>query len=237
MGEAMLTLAMKRLPASTRGIYGPSQDQLPQRMLLLAPDVAPSFAAVEADSGGLVYSDVYRSAEGSLQAMQTKRGVQPPAYSGHGFGLCLDIAVDETLKLRGWTYAQLLDFMSQHGWYCYRRDGQRGMEDWHQTYLGPLADEILAASSGRADWWMAAELAITKRYGDDFALTAAGIQTCLAKLKFYSGEVDGLLGPLSRQAAAAFCRAWNVDPAQQARFQRTLAFVAADLNIEELPAA
>jgi hypothetical protein len=234
----MLKLKLRRLPSSTVGIYGPGKNIMPSRALLLHPDAAASFLAYESEVGGLVYSDIYRSAESSLNAIKTKQGVQPPGFSGHNYGLALDVAVNETLKRRGWTYPQLLAFMESKGWYCFRRDGKRGMEDWHMNYLGTgdFARQTLS-SLVPGQWSKAAEAVIVANYGPALSLSHLDIQKCLARLKVYRGTLDGNIGPLSMEAIRTFCRGWRISVETGPRFQRTLAFVAADYDIEELPAS
>jgi hypothetical protein len=234
-----MNIKLIRLPSSVRGIYEAKDGRknlMPKRALLIHPDAHASFMAMEAD-GGLVHSRLFSSAEASLDAAETKKGVQPPAYSGHNVGLADDVAIEATCKLRGFVYEQLWDYMATHGWYGYRRDKSRGFEEWHFNFLGTGADavQVLNACTPRDRWQDVAEHAIMARYAADFVLTPSAIQEALASLGFYSGEIDGDLGPLSRQAAAAFGRAWNVPnpDAFGIKFQRTLSYVAADWDIDE----
>jgi len=235
----MLTLKLRRLPSSTVGIYGTGKNLMPTRALLLHPEAAASFLAYENEVGGLVYSDIYRSAESSLAAAKSGRGAQPPGFSGHNFGFSVDVAIDETMKRRNWTYPQLVAFLESKGWYCFRRDGSRGAEDWHMNYLG-IGDHakavLLTLRPGPGRWSEAVEAAISKHYGEALKLDNFDIQRCLARLKLYRGGVDGDVGPLTREAAYAFCRAWNISTTDMGtRFQRTLAFVAADYEVQEVP--
>lgn len=233
----MLLLLLRRMPVTVLGVYGAEGTPLPKRMRLLHPRASYAFEdANRAANGGLVCSDMYRSAESSLEAVQTGRGAQPPGYSGHNYGYSIDLAIDKVLNATRMTYETLLRFMEGFGWYCYRRDGQRGREDWHFNYLGDHAGEIVPRLvQGR--WEQGAEGIIQVTYGPQFKLDPVGVQTCLQRLKLYRGELDGELGPLTRQAAGAFGRAWAVQATDftNVRFQRTLAFVAAQYEIEELP--
>ena len=183
-----------------------------------------------------VFSDIFRSAESSLAAVEAGRGAQPPGFSGHNFGFSVDVAVDETLKLRKWTYDQLLNTLALHGWHCFRRDKIRGAEDWHFNYLGTdaFSSNILLGLKNGA-WAVAAEAVIQRYYGDKLTLDKFQIQRCLSKLGMYRGLIDGDLGALSRQAAGAFGRAWNVPADFGVKFQRTLAYVSAELVIEDEP--
>jgi hypothetical protein len=234
----MLQLAAYRLPDTVRGIYGPNKDKLGRRQLLLAPHAAQDYMRAFANSGeNLVASDMWRSADASLAAVTSGRGAQPPGYSGHNFGVSVDLAVDETMHRMELPYSALLQFMGDHGWFCFRRDGARGPEDWHFNYLnGSSTAELPTLRAGQ--WSRAAESAIQQRYRGMFSLDVLGVQSCLQKLRLYHGEIDGDLGPLTKQAVAAFARSWNcaADFAND-RFQRTLAYLAADTVEAPLPPA
>lgn len=228
-----MKLELKALAPTTRGIYntraGPGT--LPERFRYLWPPAADAFGLLELDTGGLVYSDILRSAEESLAAMQRKAGVQPPGFSGHNFGFSVDVAVDETMKLRSWDYERLSKELEAHGWYCHRRDGVRGYgksESWHFNYLGPGGGKYLVLARPGA-WAAPLEARVQDVYGTALRLTDAELQACLKKLGMYAGDVDGMVGPLSKQAIGAFQRAWRLPegPADD-RTRRVLAFVAAE---------
>jgi len=230
----MLTIALKKLDPAPLGIYGQPGSPLPSRMAFLHPDAAASFAAAEAESGGLLYSDVYRDATGSLNAHRQKAGVQPPSYSAHGYGLAFDLAVDESIKRSGMAYPDLLAFWQRHGWYCYCRDGQRGNEDWHFNWLGPRADAILPQldPARRATWWMGAENNIMAMYPEmGERMSGMEIQQALAEMGLYRGTIDGELGPLSASAAVEFGCAWDT-PSMGRVFERTLRFVSATVQTD-----
>lgn len=233
-----MKLKLQQVSPHTRGIYtvkGKGPDSMPDRMLRLHPDAAVSFAAMEAKTP-LVYSDVWRSAEESLRACQEKRGVQPPAFSAHNYGLAVDVAVDATLARTGWTYQNLLDFMAKFDWHCYRRDGKLGSESWHFNYLGSESTAALVKAGTGNAWSMAAEHMIQFYYGAQLALTPLEVQQALKELRIYNGPLDGDIGPRSKTAIQAFERAWVL--AEQGvyanpRMQRTLAFVTADLDLAQ----
>lgn len=229
-----------------RGPYGPNRDQFPARAAYLAPDVADAFVHMVDEIGRdrIGFSDVQRSAESSLAAMQAKTGVQAPGFSGHNFGVSVDVDVEFTRRALGTAgaalpYADLVKLLAGYGWICYRQDGARGSEDWHFNYLGSVSDPdhgAFAASvlnrmtQNHSTWAGAAEAAILKRYPvASFALGPADIQAGLKKLGLYHGDIDGAFGPLSLAASGAFCRAWRLPEVTDARFKRTLAFVAADI--------
>jgi hypothetical protein len=204
-------------------------------MRFLHPDAAPSF--LEHLRPRVEVSDMFRSAEASLAARASKQGVQPPAYSAHNFGLALDLDVDNTCKANSWGYSDLLNFMQTHQWYCYRRDRERGKEDWHFTFLGPDPIAILSRIDprpwlGRRTWSQAAELAIQRRFAGQFTLDVRGVQASLQKLKLYSGQIDGKPGGLTEQAVGLFARQWGLSPDWgDPRFQRVLAYVSADVQV------
>jgi hypothetical protein len=230
-----MKLRLRALPATVRGIYatraGPNT--LPERFRRLAPDAADALLRLEAATGGLIYTDMLRSAEESLAARKRKVGVAAPGWSGHNWGFSVDVAVEETLKLRFWKYADLLEAMRVHGWHCHRRDGAVGyrqMESWHFNYFGDDAAKWLAHA--HESWSAPVEHLIEAVYGP-FQLTVREAQAALAKLRMYSGDVDGLLGPITRESILAFQRAWLLIPhgVLDARTERTLLLVAADIEL------
>jgi hypothetical protein len=229
----MLTITLQKLNPPPLGVYGPPGSPLPGRMAFLHPDAAASLAALEAESGGLVYSDIYRDAMGSLTAHRAKAGVEPPGYSAHGYGLAFDLAVDESVERSGKSYEQLLALLQSHGWYCYCRDGQRGKEDWHFNWLGDRAANIMVQLEldNRRTWWFAAELNILALYPEvGHRMNPIEIQKALAELGLYRGAIDGNLGPLSTSAAVHFGAAWDTPP-RGTVFERTLRFAAAKVVI------
>ncbi len=217
-------------PEFVKGIYTVSgiKNRMPERTLYLAPDAADSFLTHLASL--VTVSDIYRTAESSLAAVLAGRGAMPPGYSGHNFGLSIDISVDALIKTMGFKSKVELDsWMEARGWYCHRRDHTRGKEDWHFNYLGVGAtiSPKVRSTSGYV------EAEIVKRYGTQFKLTNKEAQLCLAKLGMYGGAIDGRFGPLSEAAVSAFQRAWNLSytGALDSDCQRTLAFVAADKEL------
>lgn len=231
-----MKLRLHALPPTTRGIYttraGPNT--LPERFRYLHPQAAVGFAQLEAGTGGLIYTDILRSAEESLHAAQTKTGVQPPGYSGHNFGFSFDCDIEGTMRAHGWDYARLLRELEGYGWYCHRRDGAAGWkrsEMWHYNYFGADAPKYLALERTKG-WGAPLEQLVVDIYGKDFELDDVGVQINLKKLGMYAGDIDGLIGPLSLQAVWAFQRAWLV-PGRilDARTKRVLAFVAAEREV------
>ncbi len=241
----MMELELVHLPQGRiRGTYdvnknNVSDDYLPRRLRYLHPDAARSANEMKE----IVWSDMFRSAEASLAAIaRGKRGVQPPAFSGHNFGFSGDVDIRRTLRENNWTYADLLNYMVHKGWYCYRRDGKRGREDWHFNHLGHgrYRREILEQIDprpwlGRRTWKLGAELMIQKQYGDSLTLSPLGVQDMLQRLRLYKGDLDGSIGPISQQAIKLFARTWKLKPKHiNAKFQRVLAYVSADTKLVEL---
>lgn len=218
----MLHLDLVAVPPC-KGIYavkGLDFKSLPARMRFLASDAAASFAEIEPWA---VVSDMWRSPESSLQAVREGRGAQPPGWSAHGIGLAIDLDIAASKALLGVATKAALDAtMERHGWFCHRRDHVLGFEAWHYNFLGVGAKVAGALTSDEV------EAAILARHGAELAPDDAECQRLLAKLGMYGGEIDGDIGPRSREAARAFERAWglNVDGVLDARTRRTLAFVA-----------
>lgn len=240
----MLTMLLQRVPG-VLGIYGtkpiggvPAGDYFPASAALLHPDAATAYLAVEMTTGKkLRVSDMFRTPESSLMAMQSKSGVQPPGFSGHNFGFSIDVATDACLKSFKLTKAAFDDMMASFGWYCHRKDHQRGSEDWHYNHfgIGAAAEPFLAACAKSVVTSAGVEAKMQAVYGTSFRLDHLGVQTLLQKLKMYGGALDGDFGPRSQQGVLAFERAWMLpmDGAPDPRMQRTLATVAAELRITE----
>jgi len=203
----MLIIPLVAIAATmVKGIYNCT---LPARMRWLAPDAAASFLQIGAR---LVLSDMYRSAESSLSAMQEKRGVQPPSRSRHGYGRAIDLDVGATLRAGGFgSKAELDAFMNANGWYCHRIDHTEGFECWHFNYL-PAGLQLAPGDTSTA---AAGERELQGLFGADLLPGDAECQAMLADLRFYSGALDAAtdphwFGPLMSQAVRAFQRAWFI---------------------------
>jgi hypothetical protein len=222
-----MIIELQRLPESLLGPATPDyQGKVPSRFRLLQPDAAESLLKLEADSGGLVYTDIYRSPESQLAAHRAKGGTQPVGFSGHGYGIAVDLEVTSTLRRMKASYPQLCDVMMDHGWYCHRRDlDPVASESWHFNFLGPDADRLirLADPQQHASWARPCEARIVERYGKDFEMDAAAVQAALAALGF-SKVVD-------------FQRAWDLrtDGIAGPTTRRVLAYVGAEVRVDELP--
>ena len=237
----MLTLQLKQLP-NVLGIYGtgkggiPAGDYFPPNAAYLHPEAADSFLKLQKDTGKrLRVSDVFRTPESSLMAMQQKSGVQPPGFSGHNFGFAIDVAVDACLKSFGMSKPTFDAFMGSYGWFCHRKDGKRGFEDWHYNHfgLGPAAAQYHQACANSPVTSDGVEARIVATYGPAFTLTTMELQTLLKGLKLYNGDIDGDFGPRTREAVWAFERTWKLpeDGKADPKMMRTLATVAAEKHV------
>jgi hypothetical protein len=213
------------------GIYGKGKNQLPERMRYLHPEAGKSYLKHLAETA--VASDMFRSAEASLRARRERRGAQRPAYSGHNFGFSIDLAVSKTMKKGKFKSKRLLDeWMMKAGWYCHRRDHRREFEEWHYNYFGDEFDKYVKPKDKRTS--AALERKIVDYYGRWWSqMDASDAQRALRRLGLYDGDIDGSFGPLSKEAARVFQRAWLLDPkgTLDLRTKRTLAYVSADRNL------
>lgn len=230
---APLRVPVRRLPASVLGIYGPRRNLLPERMRYLHPDGADSFLRLDASPQRPRVSDMMRSPESSLQALREKRGVQPPAFSGHNFGLSIDLDVKDCMRRWRMSKAQVDERLARAGWYCHRRDHRIASECWHYNFLGVGAEAArLLRACDRRTTAGGLEARIQELYGPALTLSPLAAQAALRRLRLYSGDLDGKLGPLSREALRIFQRAWMLAPTGEldAVTQRILAVVASELD-------
>lgn len=214
--------------------------KMPARALFLAPEAAEAYEEIAAV---VQISDMYRSPESSLEAVQRGRGALPPGYSQHNYGYAIDLALAESMRNlgialelgRAATKRELDRWMAAHGWYCLRRDHLMKSEAWHYNYLGIG----VTIGAGRNSSYNLAEKQLAKLYGAAWDATPIECQRMLAKLRFYHGAIDGKIGPQSRQAIAALQRAWCVRGEQDGtlgpRTKRTLALVSCERVIQQDP--
>lgn len=231
-----MKLLLAEIPESLETLLHYTGKPVPKWMRKLAPDAAASLIKLDRDTGGLSYTDLWRSAEVSLMARQSKRGVQAPGYSGHNYGFSVDLDLEGTKKKRGWTYLQIIEAMQAHGWYCHRQDGKDGRsESWHFNYFGKDYPKYLKHSSSHisSSWSQPVEALMQERYSAQMKLSDIEVQASLKKLKFYSGELDGKIGPISRAGISQFQKAWDLQATGMAdlRTQRTLAFLTAEITL------
>lgn len=232
-----MELVISHLPGAflRRGIYPePEGSALPLRACKMHPPAAQALVALDLGTSGLLrFSDIFRGAMASLEAIRIKRGVQQPAYSHHNYGGAFDLDVERSLKATGMTYDKLLGKCASFGWFCHRRDRERGREDWHFNFLGPNPAKHLDLTSSswlrKSSWAAPAESRIMELYAPEFVLSPKDIQQALYEVRLYCGETDGNIGPLTTQAILAFQRTWSLqdDGVAGPRTQRVLAYVTA----------
>ena len=202
------------------------------RMPFLAPEAATAFIILENDTGGLIYTDMWRDPTASLLAKRMKRVTQVPGYSLHNYGLAVDIDVKTYTNEKKIRYEDLLYLLKKRGWVCHRRDGEEdkpGSE--HFNYLGPDADRYLTkCTMDPITWGYPAEMRILERFDKDFQLTAKDVQLKLAQLGLYTGIITGQFDMYTREAILAFQRAWDLIPTGSVdpSLCRVLAFVSSD---------
>jgi hypothetical protein len=200
---------------------------LPSRMRRLAPEAHASFVADLAE--WVVVSDMFRSAEASRWAIRHRKGAQPPGWSGHNYGYCIDIDIRATMaRLRLKTKRALDAWMAERGWFCHRRDHRMRHECWHFNYLGKDGGGYLREGDKRTNAGL--QRMLKERFGESWKLSVPDVQRALSTLRFYGGSIDGDFGPLSRAACRAFQRAWRLtaNGVPGPITQRTLAYVTAD---------
>ena len=220
----MLDLKLVPVPPC-HGIYdvkGLTFKSMPARMRFMHPDAAVAFALI---APWVVVSDMFRTPESSLQAVREGRGAQPPGFSAHNYGLAIDIDITPSRNALGVkTKAELDAAMEAVGFYCHRRDHVVAHEAWHYNFLGIGAKVAGTITSDEV------EARIIRLYGAALAPDDTECQRMLGRLKMYRGEIDGIIGPRSREAVRVFERGWglNVDGVLDAKTRRTLAYVSAD---------
>ncbi len=149
----------------------------------------------------LVYSDIYRSPAASAAAYARKTGVAKPGYSGHNYGISVDVAVDESLKRNSINYDDLCALMIAFGWTPFQGitgPFKRGKEDWHFNFAGDIGHYRSGASVATS--WIDTNI--------DFDTDLASIQSMLSKLKFFHGEADGQESSELTEAVHKFKSAW-----------------------------
>jgi hypothetical protein len=215
------------------GIYGANKDALAARMRYLHPEAAASFKAMNADKI-IKCSDMLRTPEGSLANRKKKGKGLRPGWSGHNFGFSIDISYGWVMREYGMTKIELDEWMASHGWYCHNIPGEtRDYEAWHYNYFGEEAEHFLSyrKDDRKSTWKLPVSYKIIEYYGHWWKnADAITVQTALRRLRFYQGDIDGILGEQSDEAIRAFQRAWmlDVDGIAGPMTKRTLMLVSAD---------
>lgn len=215
----MMNLILAQLPSTLTGPDGDGYNgKVPARALYAHPEAFFSLIRLER-AGGLVYTDIFRGAQGQLAAKRRNPATtKAVSLSPHGYGLAVDLDVDATLKRRGWLYQRLLDEMGKEGWYCHRRDQARGSEDWHFNFLSVQASVLLpkASIARRGTWDDPVEGRIQQLYGAQLAPGDDEIPTLLTAAHVNGGDAaavkafqtmwdldaDGIVGPNTRRVLA-----------------------------------
>lgn len=190
----MMIIDLSQLSGTLKGIYplvGPKKDQpnrtdtgrMGSKQLFLHPDAAASVMQMLADGVYARWSDILRSAMGSLNAMATKKGVQPPSRSGHNYGFSFDLDIDDVMHVAGLSKQALDDLMGKYGWYCHRKDHLIESEAWHYNFFGDAVEEYLNAC-GPTSTSLGLEHKIQKFYGAQMHLTPSEVNEALRKLKY-----------------------------------------------------
>lgn len=249
-------LTFVRIPSEL--VHGVYNGKMPARSLLCHPDVWPSLKML---LPRVVWSDLTRTAESSLNRMIEKPGlVQPPSWSDHNVGGAGDAGVGESLKLGGFKNRRELDEFTTSCnfpmfWWTPGANApapnKPGSETYHRSWLDPSGIDMDGFTPGRSTAAMA-ERRMLRWYPwldvstwTDKARTA---QYCLARLGHYHGAIDGAFGPLSRTALAMFQRALQVrswcrkkgvsdfrEGVLDKATARVLAFCAAERVVTEAP--
>lgn len=227
---ASVWLDLAALPEDYPGIYriGGVEGRLPARFRWLHPWALTALEAVNSALGlRLPLSDVLRSPIESAMARATKTGVMPPGFSGHNYGFSIDVDINAVVQKV--TYHDLLQAMADQHWYPIRSDGVRGFEDWHFNWIRHDGPPKTTAVYNRGQ----RQLDLSNMV-DDYRSILIDTQVDLmqARLKvlgLYHGEIDGLLGPHTREGALAFRRAYQLNQnlsVDTTAFHRCLALAA-----------
>jgi len=227
----MMKLNLASLPATLRGIYGATKDKLGAHQLFGHPDLASAISRLESAGVRLIFSDIFRSAKGSLDARRAKPGlVQPPGYSAHNFGLAVDIDHAAIMKELRIDKKKLDELLASYGLYCHRTDHALASEAWHYNALGPGAERWL--QPGAKSTAGAVEAKILSLYGPSFAMDETGLKEALASLQsdlIVQAKIKGASGAELANYVRDFQRAWDLesDGVAGERTKRTLALVTA----------
>lgn len=226
-----MKLLLRQLPRTTKGT---------SRMPYLAPDAAIALEAIEKDTDGLIYTEMWRDPMSSLLVRRTKRTSLLPGYSPHNFGLAVDLDVKTILAEKKIRYEDLLRIMKKRGWVCHRRDGLENETDSdHFNFLGEYSAKYLTrCTMDPTTWGNAAELFIWERFGKDFQLELREVQLILTHLRFYTGTITGMKDMYTRESILAFQRAWDLIQSGSPDMTtcRVLAFVTAERELSPAPA-
>jgi hypothetical protein len=193
---------------SVPGIYGTKGNPLPKRMAKLVREAAVALNLVFQDvaqAGGHLYlSDMFRSAEEQQQAHNDylsgrKSAFSPPSCgSVHEAGRAIDIDAFDT----GIGHKRVREILNKHGWVNIV-DTLTGSECWHYEFRGQkwqdFHDQNDYAAMARAMKTVLNLEDAVKREEEVKVL-----QTTLNKLYGLNLDVDGMLGPNTRDVVRRF---------------------------------
>jgi len=221
-----MKLVLQQLPSSLRGTA---------RLKYLAPDAAGSLIKLEKETGGLIYTDLWRDPVSSLLARRTRKATQLPGYSAHNFGFGIDLDIKTILDEKKIRYEDLLHLLKKRGWVCHRRDGSgTGVDADHFNFLGATPNEyLLKCTMDPITWDLPVEERIFEMHREDFKLSTHQVQELLKKFGFYAGDASGTNDLYTRESVMAFQRAWDLIENGQvdATLCRVLAFVTSDREV------
>lgn len=225
-----MQIELYKLPENTIGIYGKDGKTMPWRLRMLQKEAAEAFIKLYKDGYQVIVSDMYRTPESSMIARLKKSGVQKPGYSMHNYGLAIDIDYAQCMKNFKMNKKQLDELMKLYEFYCHRTDGLLKSEAWHYSFG---IKEFLNSKEQTTQY--ASERKMMHLYGKDFDLTNKSVQEKLKLLKFYQGDIDGIIGPRSLMAIKLFKNAWNIKNEEGLGkiTKRTLAIVCAEVIVKD----
>lgn len=209
------------------------------RMPFLAPDAAISLLALEKDTDGLVYTDMWRDPIDSLLAKRANRASQLPGYSGHNYGMSVDLDVISILNTKKIRYEDILHIMKKRGWFCKRRDGDSSLPGAnHFNFLGDDSGRYLVkCTMDPITWDIPTELKILELYGSSYQLETKDVQELLTKLRIYHGPITGQRDAYTREAIMAFQRTWDLTETgfPDMALCRTIMFITSELELVQQP--
>lgn len=203
----------------------------------LDKEAAFSLVLVERDTGGLVYTEMWRDALSSILVRRTNTSTPPPGYSAHNYGLSIQIDMRASMKVKKLSHDDLTKILERHGWFCQRRDEGFDISEvgaCQFNYFGKDHDKYLSKASQDATSWLTpSEFYIWEKYRDDFQLETADVQNKLGSLGLYRGTITGQRDLYTREAIMAFQRTWEISQsgAPDMTLCRVLSFVTAELKI------
>lgn len=194
------------------GIYGQKGNPLPKRMSKLVREAAEAldkvFQDIDHEGGHLFLSDMFRSAEEQEQAHNDyltgrKSAYSPPSCgSVHEAARAIDIDAFDT----GIGHRRVREILNKHGWVNIV-ETLTGSECWHYEFRGDKWQQYYNqhgyAAMARA---MKGEIGNVLNLQDAVAKEGEikSLQTTLNQLYGLNLDVDGMLGPQTREVVRRF---------------------------------